>query len=296
MARTLSLSEVTNTYGTYRGNSLVGERGTVATVPNDTLDGIKGVNYPFLEGIIVRINGSAFTYSGWLNQVKLQGNPYVSKSSLPTLDFTLSDLTAPKEETIVYGSTTRTKYSEVNITKRMSSIDDILSYLNDFFNPNTSDTVLDPRVIGGWNLNTTTYSPDLDVVGEYPGLEFEQTYGMVLPSVPPTETTPRPVEPKPRVFAPRPKPVTVLKPPKPPKEVKTSTGIKIKTPTGTFTGTDQNFLLGDANNNTGNADVRDTIRQLSTSDGLDRTGLRATYDSGDLGPMAAMFDDGNYSG
>ena len=296
MARTLSLSEVTNNYGTYRGNSLVGEKGTVATIPNDTLDGINGVDYPFLEGIIVRINGSSYTYSGWLNQAKLQGNPYVSKSSLPTLDFTLSDLTAPKEETIVYGSTTRTKYAEVNITKRMSSIDDILSYLNDFFNPNTSDTVLDPRVIGGWNLNTTTYNPDLDVVGEYPGLEFEQTYGTVLPSVPPTETTPRPVEPKPRVFAPRPKPVTVIKPPKPPKEVKTSTGIKVKTPTGTFTGTDQNFLLGDANKNTGNADVKDTIKQLEKKGGLAQAGLTSYMTDYSGMPLAAMFDDGNYDG
>lgn len=296
MARTLSLSEVTNNYGTYSGNSLVGEKGSVATVPNDTLDGINGVNYPFLEGIIVRINGAAYTYSGWLNQAKLQGNPYVSKSSLPTLDFTLSDLTAPKEETIVYGSTTRTKYAEVNITKRMSSIDDILKYLNDFFNPNTSDTVLDPRVIGGWSLNTTSYSADLDVVGEYPGLEFEQTYGIVRPSVPPTETTPRPVEPRPKVVVPPPKPVTVLKPPKPPKEVKTSTGIKIKTPTGTFTGTDQNFLLGDANKNTGNADVKDTIRQLEKQGGLERAGLSSYMTDYDGMPLAAMFDEGNYGG
>ena len=44
MATNLSLSEITNTYGTYRGNSLVGPRNSVGTVPNDGLEGINGVN------------------------------------------------------------------------------------------------------------------------------------------------------------------------------------------------------------------------------------------------------------
>jgi hypothetical protein len=292
MATPLSLSEVTNTYGTYRGNSLVGIRGAVGTVPNNGLEGINGVNYPFLEGIIVKINGASYTYSGYLNQLKLQGNPFISKSTIPTVSFTLDQLVEEKEETIVYEGVTRTQYSEANVNKRMSSINDILFYLNDFFNPNTSDTVLSPYSIGGWSLSTTDYSPDLDVVGEYPGLQFEATPGLAIkPSTPPTVEEPKKPEPKPIIEVTEPKPIEIIKPKPEPAQTVTSTGIKINTPAGTFTGVNQNFLLGDADRNTGLADVRSTIRQLSAFDGLDRTGLRSQYDTGDFGPLGAMFEE-----
>jgi len=182
----------------------------------------------------------------------------------------------------------------------MSTIDDILFYLNDFFNPNTTDTVLEPTVIGSFNLGTTTYSPDLDVNGLYPGLEFEtlediKTATTVKISTPPTQTEPKKQEPKVEVKVLEEKPLSVVIPPQETEtKFKTSTGITINTPTGTFTGINSNFLLGDADLNTGNADVRSTIRQLSTSDGLDRTGLRDAYDTGDFGPLAAMFDDGGF--
>ena len=241
MATPLSLSEVTNTYGTYRGNSLVGIRGAVGTVPNDGLEGINGVNYPFLEGIIVKINGASYTYSGYLNQLKLQGNPFISKSTIPTVSFTLDQLVEEKEDTIVYEGVTRTQYSEANVNKRMSSITDILFYLNDFFNPDTSDTVLSPYSIGGWDLSTTDYSPDLDVVGEYPGLQFEATPGLAIkPSTPPTVEEPKKPEPKPIIEVTEPKPIEIIKPKPEPAQTVTSTGIKINTPTGTFTGVNQN--------------------------------------------------------
>jgi len=291
---TLSLSEVTNTYGTYRGNSLVGQRGNVATVPNDGLEGINGVNYPFLSGIIVKINGASYTSSGYLNQLKLQGNPYISKRSLPTIEFKLDQLVNdPIPDTEVYDGVFRTQYAESQVTKKMSTIDDVLFYLNDFFNPKNSDDVLNPASFGSWALNTTSYDVDLDVVGLYPGLEFEEL-GEALaikPSTPPTKTESKPPPPEPIISVVEEKPIAVIKPKPEPKEVTTSTGIKINTPTGTFTGVNQNFLLGDADRNTGVADVRSTIRQLSAYDGLDRTGLRSQYDTGDFGPLGAMFEE-----
>jgi hypothetical protein len=47
-----SLSEVQNDYGSYRGNSLVGELGGIGSVPNNGLENIVGKPYPFLNGII----------------------------------------------------------------------------------------------------------------------------------------------------------------------------------------------------------------------------------------------------
>ena len=295
-----SLSEVTNDYGSYRGNSLIGERGTAVTVPNDGLEGIVGKPYPLLNGILLEIGGTIYTDQGYLNALKAAGNPYLSKRSLPVVSLKLSDLTELVPDIQVYdedGPVYRTQYAEANVTKRMSTIDDILFYLNDFFNPNTTDTVLDPSVIGSFNLGTTSYSPDLDVNGLYPGLEFEtlediKTATTVKISTPPTQTEPKKQEPKVEVKVLEEKPLSVVIPPQEIEtKFKTSTGITINTPTGTFTGINSNFLLGDADRNTGNADVRSTLRQLSDPTGLDRTGLRDAYDTGDFGPLGAMFEE-----
>jgi len=299
-----SLSEVTNDYGSYRGNSLIGERGAAVTVPNDGLEGIVGKPYPFLNGILVKIGGTLYTDQGYLNALKAAGNPYLSKRSLPMVSFpSLDALTQEVEDVKVHddnGGVYRTQYAEVVVTKRMSTIEDILFYLNDFFNPNTSDEVLAPASIGSFDFLTTNYSADLDVNGLYPGLEFETyediaTATTVKISTPPTETEPKKSEPQIVVDIQEEKPLSVVVPPQQTEtKFKTSTGITINTPTGTFTGINSNFLLGDADKNTGNADVRDTIRQLSTSDGLDRTGLRSAYDTGDFGPLGAMFDNGEF--
>ena len=207
-----SLSDVTNEYGSYRGNSLVGERGSVGTVPNDGLEGIVGKNLPFLNGILLKIEGTIYTDQGYLNALKAAGNPFISKRSLPIVSLRLSDLTADLPETIVYEGTTRTTYAEANVTKRMSTIDDILNYLNDFFNPNTSDTTLDPLTIGGWELTTSDYNVDLDVAGEYPGLQFEESGLGIKISTPPTVQTVKEPEPKPVVEVEPPKEIAIIKP------------------------------------------------------------------------------------
>ena len=215
-----SLSEVTNDYGSYRGNSLIGEKGAAVTVPNDGLEGIVGKPYPFLNGILLEIGGTLYTDQGYLNALKAAGNPYLSKRSLPVVPLRLSDLTELVPDIEVYdedGPVYRTQYAEVNVTKRMSTIDDILFYLNDFFNPNTTDTVLDPKSIGSFSLGTTSYSADLDVNGLYPGLEFEtlediKTATTVKVSTPPTQTEPKKPEPKVEVKVLEEKPLSVVVP------------------------------------------------------------------------------------
>ena len=197
-----SLSEVQNDYGSYRGNSLVGELGSVGTVPNNGLDNIVGKPYPFLNGIILQIEGVLYTDSGYLNALKTVGNPYISKRSLPIIPLKLDDLTELVEDVVVYegedGPVYRTQYAEANVTKRMSTVDDILNYLNDFFNPNTTDTVLLATALGSWDLSLITdYDVQLDVVGLYPGFQFQE-FGEELippPSTPPTTTEPKTAEP-----------------------------------------------------------------------------------------------------
>ena len=233
-----SLSEVQNDYGSYRGNSLVGKLGAVTSVPNDGLSGIIGKPYPFLNGILVKIEGNIYTDSGYLNALKSTGNPYLSKRSLPTVNLSLSDVTQQVEDIIVHGSVTRTKYAEVSITKRMSTVEDILRYLNDFFNPNTTDTILAPTTLGSFNLITTDYFPDLDVSGQYPGLEFETfediaTATSATISTPPTVTEPKIAEVRPVVEVEEEKPLVISKP-------------KTKPKLFGITNTSSDFLLNDS--------------------------------------------------
>tara|TARA_B100000900_G_scaffold292974_1_gene251743 strand:+ start:2772 stop:3692 length:921 start_codon:yes stop_codon:yes gene_type:complete len=216
----ISLSDITNQYGTYSGNSLRGELGSIGSVQNDGLEGITGVNFPYLSELIVKINGAAYTYSGYLNSLKLLGNPYISKSTIPTIDVTLASVTRQEPDVIVHGSTTRTRYAEVAVTGKLSTVNDVLRYLNDFFNPNTTDTVLVPQSIGSFRIFTTSYSADLDVSGMYPGLEFETfedigTATSVTISTPPTITQPKVAEPPVKVDAEPPKTLVVSKPPTP---------------------------------------------------------------------------------
>lgn len=269
-----SLSEVQNDYGSYRGNSLVGKLGAVTSVPNDGLSGIIGKPYPFLNGILVKIGGNIYTDSGYLNALKSTGNPYLSKRSLPTVSLSLSDVTQLVPDIIVHGSVTRTKYAEVSITKRMSTIEDILRYLNDFFNPNTTDTVLTPQTLGSFELITTDYFPDLDVSGQYPGLEFETfediaTATSATISTPPTVTEPKTAEVRPVVEVAEEKPLVTSKP-------------KTKPKLFGITNPSSDFLLNDS--------VDFTKEILETPRGLRDTGLRDAYDTGNYGPMAAILD------
>lgn len=264
----ISLSDITNQYGTYSGNSLRGELGSIGSVQNDGLEGISGVNYPYLSELIVKINGAAYTYSGYLNSLKLLGNPYISKSTIPTVDVTLESVTRQESDVIVHGSTTRTRYAEVGITNKLNTVNDVLRYLNDFFNPNTTDTVLAPQSIGSFRIFTTSYSPDLDVSGMYPGLEFE-TYEdiasatSVTISSPPTITEAKQPEPEIKVDVAPPKPIPVKKAPVP--------------------RVSDDFNIG------GSVDFTEQI--LSTSNGLQITGLKPQYDSGDYGPMQSILDN-----
>lgn len=273
---TLSLSDVQNDYGSYRGNSLIGLLGAAVTVPNDGLSGIIGKPYPFLNGILINIDGSIYTDSGYLNKLKVLGNPYISKRSLPMVKLTLSSLTAETPDIKVHddnGGTYRTQYSESTITKRMNTVDDILRYLNDFFNPSTTETVIDPNVLGSFSLQTTSYSAELDVKGIYPGLEFETLEDIAVATTVKISTPPSAVEEK------QPEPI-VEQTVEPEKELNVVIPPKIfdtiKIPPL------DDFLLNDS--------IEFSREILETPRGLRDTGLRDAYDTGDYGPMADILD------
>jgi len=175
---TISLSEVQNDYGTYRGNSLVGDLGSVGTVPNAGLDGINGVSAPFLNGIVLRIDDTYYTDSGYLNQLKLAGNPYIDINTLPTVVVTLNQLTTFGDEPLVNGFgglIPQAQYAETSGFSPMSSVTKVLQYLNDFFNPNATDVTLSPGAVGTiGSASPSEYFVDVDLAGgSYAGMQFD---------------------------------------------------------------------------------------------------------------------------
>ena len=175
---TLSLSEIQNDYGTYRGNSLVGDLGSVGTVPNAGLDGINGVSAPFLNGIVLQIDGTLYTDSGYLNQLKLAGNPYIDKNTLPTIVVTLNQLTSFGGEPLINGFgglIPQSQYAETSGFSPMTSVTKVLQYLNDFFNPNTTDRTLLPTSVGTiGSASPSEYFVDVDLAGgSYAGMQFD---------------------------------------------------------------------------------------------------------------------------
>ena len=190
---TLSLSEVQNDYGTYRGNSLVGELGSVGTVPNAGLNNINGVSAPFLNGIVLRIDDAYYTDNGYLNQLKLAGNPYIDINTLPTVVVTLNQLTTFGDEPLVNGFgglIPQSKYAETSGFSPMSSVTKVLQYLNDFFNPNTTDVPLSPGSVGTLGSpSPSSYFVDVDLEGgSYAGMQFDvnpKRDGVITPSQPP---------------------------------------------------------------------------------------------------------------
>lgn len=203
---TLSLSEVQNDYGTYQGNSLVGELGSVGTVPNAGLEGINGVSAPFLNGIVLKIDNTLYTDSGYLNQLKLSGNPYIDINTLPTIVVTLNQLTSFGNEPLVNGLgglIPQSQYAETSGFSPMLSVQKVLQYLNDFFNPNTTDRTLTPAAVGTvGSASPSQYFVDVDLQGgSYAGMQFDVgparggTVPISEPPGDPIDTTPtEPIE------------------------------------------------------------------------------------------------------
>jgi hypothetical protein len=158
----------------------------------------------------------------------------------------------------------------------MTTVDDFLRYINDFLNPNTTDTVLTTSTIGSWEITTSTYSSELDVNGLYPGLEFE-TYediaspsSVTKPSTPPTETEPKKPEPIITTVVEKEKEIAIIP-------------INTQNLNPIMFDFNSNFLLNDS--------VDFTRNELGQIGGLERTGLRGVYDTGELGPMAEILDE-----
>lgn len=211
----LTISQLVNDYGSYSGNTLIGEFGARANVPNPGFSGVTGVPYPNIT-FIVRVNGSDYASSSWLAQQQ-NGNPYIHKNSVPRINVQSingvdKDTLGPKLPGANNDFPRDEGYAEVNATSNIESTDEVLSFINylldgretvdpaiptfgDFSpsiwsksppNPSVPQQVTNPATNESYPSGVRVgskrskswpgvYSPEDDMKGKYPGMAFKPT-------------------------------------------------------------------------------------------------------------------------
>ena len=210
----ITISQLVNDYGSYSGNTLIGERGARANVPNPGFAGVTGVPFPNIT-FIVRVNGSDYASSAWLSQQR-NGNPYIHKNSVPRIN--VQSINGVNKDTLnlpgMNSDFVRDEgYAEVKAISNISSTNDVLRFINYLLdgkesvdpaiptfgsfspslnldinprNPSVPQQVTNPATgesyDSGLRVGTKqgkswpgVYSPEDDMAGVYPGMAFKQT-------------------------------------------------------------------------------------------------------------------------
>lgn len=315
--------ELTNDYGSYSGNTLIGELGSRGNVPNSGFGGVRGVPYPSIT-FIVEIDGQKYASSQWLAQQR--SNPYKSQNTVAGagLKFSLNDATDVGVDNQGQTLEDQETYAEVSVTKNLKSVEDVLKHIAWLVDENI-DALRTVTDYGNWEwkydtspgreattitdpvgntypigITYTGYSSDVagGFVGKYnadsdykairPGLQFEkgpfdgtkEGLDALAPVEPVTSDVVKPVKDKDTNTLTD--TVGIVNP---------NTPIIVDSQGGQFTGTNQNFLLGDANTISGGSSIISSRDQLQNIGGLDQVGL-GFYNTvySDI-PIGAMYGD-----
>ena len=156
----IKISQLVNDYGSYSGNTLIGEYGARANVPNPGFGGVTGVPFPNIT-FIVRVNGSDYASSAWLSQQR-NGNPYIHKNSVPRIN--VQSINGVNKDTLTLpGMSADFKrdegYAEVNAISNISSTNDVLSFINYLLDGKES---VDPAIPTFGSFSPSLLVPPMD--------------------------------------------------------------------------------------------------------------------------------------
>lgn len=124
-----TLDDLINDYGSYSGNTLIGERGARASIPNRGFSGVSGVPYDNIT-FIVEIDGKKYASSKWLATQK--NTPYQDQNNVAGAGLSIRTASATRIDSDNQGQTLQDqeRYAEVTVSKNLKSADDILKHIN----------------------------------------------------------------------------------------------------------------------------------------------------------------------
>ena len=114
--------DLRNQYGNYNGNTIVGNysKNQITLEPQEIGD-ITSVPGDFR--VIYSIDGQLFGSSTYLSEIRNSDNPYITKSTLPIIEFNSSDLINSTDFKV------REDYSESTVTSTLENVSDLSKHI-----------------------------------------------------------------------------------------------------------------------------------------------------------------------
>lgn len=166
----ITLNDLINDYGSYSGNTLVGERGARANIPNAGFGGVSGVPYDNIT-FIVEIDGKKYASSKWLATQK--NTPYQDQNNVAGAGLSIRTASATRIDSDNQGQTLQDqeRYAEVTVSKNLKSADDILKHIN--WLVSDGDALRSVSDYGSWQWDyDTTPSREATIITSPLGTEF----------------------------------------------------------------------------------------------------------------------------
>lgn len=153
--------DLRNQYGTYSGNTIVGNyTENQITLDETNISDITPVPGNFR--VIFSIDGQLYGSSTLLSEIQSSNNPYINKSSLPIVELNSADLKSDVD------FSARENYSEVSVTGNLNSLEDLAEHISWLLDSSQKELRKPAQDYGAYNVSISSYDPTTDL-----GLGFE---------------------------------------------------------------------------------------------------------------------------
>lgn len=153
--------DLRNQYGTYSGNTIIGNyTENQITLDETNIGDITPVPGNFR--VIFSIDGQLYGSSTLLSEIQSSNNPYINKSSLPIVELNSSDLKSDID------FSDRENYAEVSVTENLSSVEDLTKHISWLLDSSQKELRKPAQDYGAYSVSISSYDPTSDS-----GLGFE---------------------------------------------------------------------------------------------------------------------------
>ena len=147
--------DLRNQYGTYSGNTIVGNYPT-NTIDLDVTDIGDITPVPGDFRVIFSIDGQLYGSSTLLSEIQSSGNPYINKSSLPIVELNKDDLKSDIDFSV------RENYSETTVTENLISIEDFAKHISWLLDSSQKELRKPSQDYGAYSVSISPYNPETD--------------------------------------------------------------------------------------------------------------------------------------